>query len=801
MHHAHTTRARLTLAALTAALLGTACTGADAVDPAKALTRGRDYYAAGEFDKARLEFRNALQAAPNDVEARYQNGRVAERQGNLREAVKFYESALELSTDHAGARASLARMYVFAVQPERAMELVRPGLEKQPDDATLLTIRSAARAQLRDVAGAFQDAERAYALDPKNEGTIVQLAALYLANVRSDRAREVLEKGAVDLPESADVRITLAQLYATLGERDRAEATLAELVELRPRDREYRLQLARYQASFGRPERAQQTLREAVTALPDDRELKMALVGTLAAASGHGAAEQELLKMVAAEPRDVDLQLALVDFHASAREFTKAEDVLRGVEQREGDGPGALRAKARRAELRLEQNDGPGAQALIDEVLAKNPRDARALAARGSLRLATGDPKGAVADLRNVVRDDPTDVQALRILSRAHRALGEAALAEDTLRQAVEADPASPGARLELAGLLIEQGRPAPALALAQAVARERPNDADALDFLFRAARAANDATTARRAAESLRALAPDSPLGAYYVGLVAADAGDHERAIATFRTVLSAQPQAREPLLALVRSYVQAGRTPEALRQLDAAAAAAPVDPFPLQAKGDLLLATAKYAEADAAFRESLRREPRNAQAYLGLSASLYRRGQADAGLRALQDGAARAPDAMALRAELAAALEAAARHDDAIREYEGILKRFPDAIGPANNLAMLLATYRTDPASLARAGELADRLASRSEPPYVNTYGWVKYKRGDLVAAVPALERAYRLANGDPLYGYTFAKALVASGDVVQARTVLTAAVEKGEGAPWLADARATLKALPAN
>ena len=66
------------MAALTAA-----CSGGKERE-AKYMAKGKDFLAAGNFDKARVEFRNALQIAPNDEEARFQNGVVDEKLGNTR---------------------------------------------------------------------------------------------------------------------------------------------------------------------------------------------------------------------------------------------------------------------------------------------------------------------------------------------------------------------------------------------------------------------------------------------------------------------------------------------------------------------------------------------------------------------------------------------------------------------------------------------------------------------------------------------------------------------------------------------
>src|ERR1700689_2777281 len=121
---------------------------------------------ARHLEKGRVEFRNALQIAPNDSEARYQNGLVDEKLGNPREAAQFFQGAIDVDADNVRAGAALARLSLFGGAPERALETIGPSLAKHPDDGSLLTVRAAARVQLKDTDEALQDAQRSVQLAP-----------------------------------------------------------------------------------------------------------------------------------------------------------------------------------------------------------------------------------------------------------------------------------------------------------------------------------------------------------------------------------------------------------------------------------------------------------------------------------------------------------------------------------------------------------------------------------------------------------------------------------------------------------
>jgi tetratricopeptide (TPR) repeat protein len=111
--------------ALLSLLLVAGCGGAES-RKARHMQKGQEFLAAENFEKARVEFRNALQIVPTDSDARFENGLVDEKLGNLREAVQFFQGAIDSNKDNARARASLGRLYAMSGAPDKAVETVTP---------------------------------------------------------------------------------------------------------------------------------------------------------------------------------------------------------------------------------------------------------------------------------------------------------------------------------------------------------------------------------------------------------------------------------------------------------------------------------------------------------------------------------------------------------------------------------------------------------------------------------------------------------------------------------------------------
>src|SRR5260370_22168876 len=185
------TRGLLFAASLIATLVVAGCGGAEG-RKAKHLDKGVAFLTEGNLEKARVEFRNALQIAPNDGESRYENGVIDEKLGNPREAAQFYQGAIDVNADNVKARAPLGRLYLFSGAPDKPLETIKPSLSANPMDADLLTVRAAARVQLKDPQVALQDAELAVKIAPTNENAVAVLAGVFTSQNALEKARTPL---------------------------------------------------------------------------------------------------------------------------------------------------------------------------------------------------------------------------------------------------------------------------------------------------------------------------------------------------------------------------------------------------------------------------------------------------------------------------------------------------------------------------------------------------------------------------------------------------------------------------------
>lgn len=786
--------------AVTALLILGGCGGAQSRFSSH-MDRARENMAAGNYDKAGIEARNALQIMPKNADALYLAGRISEKQGKVREALGAYQAAVDVNQDNVQARAALGRVFLFAGQIDQASETVEPALAKHPDEPELLAVRAAVRIRRGDVDGGTADAERALKLDPKNENALALLASVYSRQDGPQRAIDLLTNGIKRLPDSTDLRVILANLYAQSGQPGRAEEQIRNLIRLKPQALSFRNELAVFYARQKKFDDAQRVLEEATTALPHNDEAKLGLVDFLTNLRSPQEGEKRLRAFIEKNPDDYALRLGLGSMLQRSGNMDGAVKVYQDIAARDPENPNALVARDRIAAIALFQGREVEAKNIVAEVLKKNPRDSEALALRSELELRDNDATAAIADLRAVLREQPSSLALRLSLARAYRAHGEPALAEETLRSAMELSTENFDVRIELADLLAETGRSDQAVSLLEGMVRSAPSDARAREALVRAYLTKRDFKAARTAAEDLQVLAPKSATGFYLAGLAAKGDGRADEAAKQLDQALALNPGSPDILSARAQLDIEKGRLGQAVALISDAAQKSPKSAAILDLLGETYMAAKDYPRAVDTFERTIQLAPKWWIPYRDLAQARKNMKDSQGAIRAYEAGIKAVPTEPELVIAAADLYTAEGRVDDAIARYEALHKLNPHLELISNNLAMLLANRKTDKQSLDRANELIAGFASSERPELLDTSGWVHLKRGEIQEAMQVLERALERAPDSRVIRYHLAMAQMKAGEREKARTNLQTALGNSAVFEGSQEARVALSQLSGN
>ena len=140
----------------------------------------------------------------------------------------------------------------------------------------------------------------------------------------------------------------------------------------------------------------------------------------------------------------------------------------------------------------------------------------------------------------------------------------------------------------------------------------------------------------------------------------------------------------------------------------------------------------------------------------------------------------------------------------DGAIAIYERLYAQNSSSVVIANNLASLLATWKSaDPQAVTRASAVARRLKDTQVPAFMDTYGWIQHLNGDSQAALPYLEGAAAGLAEDPIVQLHLGVVQAAVGKTETAKAQLQKGLDmlpEGQDGPSITAARETLARLNA-
>lgn len=513
----------------------------------------------------------------------------------------------------------------------------------------------------------------------------------------------------------------------------------------------------------------------------------------------HDAGEQALRRYVAADSDDYTLQLALGGLLQRLGKTDKAVVVYQAIVHSSGTESNGLLARNRLAAIAIQQKREPDAQRYLAEVLTVSPRDNDALAMRGQLSLEQADSTGAIADFRAVLRDQPRNVAINRLLAQALVAHGDIQLAEDPLRTAVEAAPTDSSSRVALAQLLLQLLHPDQAIGVLQEGIKAQPTD-DALNGeLVRVFASQKNFTSAAKVADDYRLAKPNDAGPYLLVGLVARADNRLDDAQTALEKAVTIQPRSYDALADLVHLQAQRGQEAKAVSRLQGLIAANPKDALIPNLLGDVYLQQKDFKPAQQILVVAIANQPRWWMPYRNLALAKIGAGDTAGAIQAYQNGLKFAPTESVMLSDLGALYVRTGRVDDALKLYDTWVTGQPKSQLAANNLAMLLVSYRSDRASLDRAQALTAGFASANSGDLLDTAGWVQFKRGDYGHALPVLQRAVQLLPQSNEVHYHLGMAELRSGQTDRARTDLQAALA-GSGQFFGADdarvALATLK-----
>jgi tetratricopeptide (TPR) repeat protein len=524
-------------------------------------------------------------------------------------------------------------------------------------------------------------------------------------------------------------------------------------------------------------------MREAMAAPVDDFSSAAAyahfLRGRLLGLQGeHARSVDQLRQALASDPGRPELMLALADAQARAGSVARAEATVRALlEQRPNHVPALLFL----GRLLFETDRAPRAKEVLERARKLAPREQEPYLLLAEIALESGHPDVAVRTVQ-ALADVTRDTIGLKRLGLALLDRGEAETARALLERTVQIDPGDAEALGGLGESLELLGRSAEAEAT---YARALERDPDAREVLLRAGRLALKAGSEGRARAYLDRLAS---LGAgpeqwLRIALTWLSAGKPAPAI---RVLEQARAESDDPRLLLALGLVQgkSGHWAEAARAYGQVPRGARGWRDAVVQQGLALARAGQPAAAERVTADAVREFPDDVALEAGHAAVLEAIGQPARAEEFLRSRI-RVSGSTELVAALAQIFSRTGAHAEAVAVLTESLQAHPRdeellyALGTAlersgataEALARMRQLLELNPKNAAALNFIGYTLADRGEQleeaerlvrralaiqpdsgAYLDSLGWVQFRRGDLVRAAGTLERAAELDPDEP-------------------------------------------------
>ncbi|WP_342069643.1 tetratricopeptide repeat protein [Yoonia algicola] len=752
---------------------------------------GLTLLAAGDLDRAAIQFLNVFQHDGFHQDARRKLAEVRLEQGDIGAAYSQYLRLVEQYPDTPDVRITLARIAIDISNWDEARRHGQAAIALAPDDqdaqsiAVALAYRDAT--QNNDTKARAQAAMRARELLDVNPDDKVARRVVIDDLMRSDTPRDALseiDRALTSDPENYVYHTARLQVLTQIEDMPNVGRQLRRMVALFPNDPNLTQSLIGWYFAQDDLAGAEQYLRERAGEDTGPIEGHIAVVQFLQGTQGADAAQQELDRLAAANAGTANADVyqtlsAAIRFEAGDQDTAIAtfEAVLSQAEP--SDQTRQIRNTY--ARLLITTGDETAARTQVDTILLEDETNVDALKLRAAWLIADDRAGEAIQSLRQALGQQPRDPETLTLMAQAHQREGNRALAGERLSLAVDVTNSAPDEAIRYANFLLEDGRTAAARAVLTDARATSPNNVAIMTNLASILLSEGAWIEAQGVANTLRAIENTQAQQAATSLQAALLLGQNR--IEDSLTFLQAEIEQGngdiEAVMQLVQIHLLAGDLDTARSTLDQALASSPDDINLQMLNASLFAMAGDFETSEAAFRRMITDFPQSEGPILRLYNLLVATDRPTKADAVLDTGLNALPNSLNLRWLSATRHEERGDIDGAIAIYEAMYAENSDSLVIANNLASLIATHKDDDASLMRAASIAKRLRDLGVPAFQDTYGWIAYRQGNLDEALAYLVPAAAGLPNDPLTQYHLGMTYADLGQTEKATVQLTRAL----------------------
>jgi tetratricopeptide (TPR) repeat protein len=762
---------------------------------AEHVSKGEAYLKDSKFQEATLEFRNALQIDDKLAAAHWGLAKAFEGLSRFPEMIQELEKTVQLDPNNFDAKLKLGNYYLAG---------------------------SKGRIELIDMAEKL--AQEVLTKDANNIEGHILMGSIWFA--RNDKDKAVAELNhAIELdPKRVESYLSLSRFYMVTNDAAKAEELFKRAISVNPNSPLAHTEYGKFLVQHNRLPEAEAELNKAVEVGPTDRTARYVLASYYLVNKQLDKAEQAYKALAALDPDKPESQANLADFYSS---INRSDDAVKIYQDILAKSPDFMFGRYRLAEILLMKGDTQGASAQIDQALKKDPSDRQALLLRSRVRSQSGrtdDLKASIEDLKEVLKQEPTSRAGLYFMAQTNYQLGYYDQARAFAGDLEKNYPDYLPAKLLKVQIALTGGDVKGAMALVgELLDRLNKTGPDANNSPQLLAEVREKALLARGSAqmqlknfdaarqdfESARDVAPSDPTPYNSLAALSATENKADEALASWENALKVDPTNFVALNGILTVHSQKQEFDKAHARIDQVLNSNPNNASLHFLKAQVYSYQRNVSSTEAELRKAIELDNGYIAAYHALGALFINTKQEDRAISEYQKIVQVRPDNPVAYTMIGMLEDSRKNYDAAADAYKKALAQDPNSIIAANNLAWLYAT--SGKGNLDEAVKLAQGVVQRNPniAGFVDTLGWVYYKKNLYAAAAEQLqkavsmdEQAARTNNSAPsaAYHYHLGMALKGKGDNQGAKRELEASLKLAEKMPFqdVDEARKALASL---
>ncbi|KJH48282.1 tetratricopeptide repeat protein [Dictyocaulus viviparus] len=215
---------------------------------------GNIAYLQGDFEKAYVNYREALNNDAGCVQALYNLGLVCRKQGNMEQALDFFYKLHNILLNNVQVLCQLASIYESLEDTAQAIELYSQANSLAPSDPSILERLAAIYDAEGDKTQAFQSNYDSYRYYPSNLRLIEWMGAYYIDAQFAEKAVNYFEKASIMQPNEIKWQLMMASSYRRAGNYQKALELYSSIHKKFPTNIECLKFLVRITSDLGMPE-------------------------------------------------------------------------------------------------------------------------------------------------------------------------------------------------------------------------------------------------------------------------------------------------------------------------------------------------------------------------------------------------------------------------------------------------------------------------------------------------------------------------------------------------------------------